>query len=150
VWSKKDATASGSLIISNPTKSPLAASSGPVLAVTSTVPKGAQQPPPDSGRGKLRAFRPYNGPFDVPQAILEYPIPGCLAGADDKPVTIAPGKAVTCAFRTPLAAVAGTDPRTVNVSVSFAVGADGTKGGGSGSGSSGGMCAADAVRMTAV
>jgi hypothetical protein len=140
VWSTRNSTAAGSLVISNPGKQPVSVSSPPVLAVTSVVPKGAPAPPPDAGRGKLRAFRPYDGPFDVAMAILEWPLPGCFAGADAVPVVVPPGKAVTCAFRSPLAAVAGADARGVNVSVSFAVG----------SGAAGGVCAADAARLTVV
>jgi hypothetical protein len=130
VYFGRNQTVSGSLTISNPTKSPLPVSWTPVLAVTSTVPKGASWRPPPAeglGYGKLRPYRPYSGPFDVEQAILELPLDKCLPGASaDKPAYVQPGQSVTCAFATPAAAaVAGTAPKTVAVSVSFDASAKG-------------------------
>jgi len=141
IFSTKNATVSGSFIVSNPTKQPLPVTQTPVLAVTSVVPKGSSwsPPPPNSlGYGTLRPFRPYNGPYDVQQAILEYPVPRCLPGSPDKPVFVQPGKSVTCTFATPAAAVAGT--RAVSVSVSFDVSLKDVSG----------MCAADAAKTVAV
>lgn len=69
-------------------------------------------------------------------AILEYPIPNCLASTDgSKPGVVAPGATVTCAFKAPGAALKGTDPKSLAVSVSFPVGPAAASG----------MCAADAA-----
>jgi hypothetical protein len=144
VYDRKSTTVSGSIAFSNPTKQPVAIAGAAALAVTSTVPAGAQAPAPPangSGRGQLRPFRPYSGPF-YPQAILEYEVPSCLqAGKDGKPATVPPGKTVTCAFKTPVAAaVAGTDPKTVSVSVSVPIGSPTISG----------MCAVDAQKLVVV
>ena len=144
VYNSKTRTVSGSLIISNPTAAAVPVEQGAILAVTSTIPKGSDwQPPPPNGLmyGKLRLFRPYNGPY-YPQAILEFPVPKCLDADGAAAAAVAPGKSVTCAFTTPAAAVAGTDAGTVKVSVSYPVqlkGADPS-----------GMCAADAAKLTVI
>lgn len=142
-FTARDLAVAGSFTLRNPTAAPLAVTSRPVVAVVSTVPAGSGWAPPTpegAMYGKLRLFRPWNGPFDRQMSILEYPVPACLEGASDaKPAVIAPGKSVSCAFRTPAAAVRGVDARTLAVSVSFSVGGGG----------GGGVCAADAPKVAA-
>ncbi|GBF98782.1 hypothetical protein Rsub_11364 [Raphidocelis subcapitata] len=156
VYDSKTQTVSGSISVALPANASRAVpvTWGPVLAVTATQPKGAQPPPPPDGAGygKLRPFMPFRGPGDGPlpaMTILEYPLPDCLAapaapgdaGGAAAAAAVAPGKAVSCAFSAPRAALPGSDPAGLEVSVSFPIDIGGGQSG---------MCAANATKVTVV
>lgn len=71
-YSPRDLAVTGSLVIYNPTKSPVAVTWAPILAVISDVPKGGKLAPAQgAGYGSLRPYAPYNGPFDKGACVIE-------------------------------------------------------------------------------